>query len=64
MPNTPFTPSLRTTLTTWLRPRHLNREEERLVRYYRSLSTEDRGAVRCLLFAVFASSSSTLTHRK
>lgn len=54
MPNTPFTPSLRTTTTTSLRPRHLNREEERLVRYYRSLPGQDREAVRCLLFAVFA----------
>lgn len=64
MPNTPFTPSLRTTTTTSLRPRHLNREEEHLVRYYRSLSTEDRGAVSCLLFALFASSSNAHTNRK
>jgi hypothetical protein len=35
-----------------LRPGQLNREEERLVRYYRLLSEQDREAVRCLMFAV------------
>lgn len=64
MPNTLFTPSLRTTATTCLCPHHLNGEEERLVRYYRSLSTEDRDAVRCLLFAIFASTSNANTNRK
>ncbi len=54
MPNFPFITPLRTAIGTSLRLRHLNREEERLVRYYRSLPTQDREAVRCLLFAVFA----------
>ncbi|VVM85424.1 hypothetical protein PS663_02546 [Pseudomonas fluorescens] len=63
MPTTPLTPSLRTASTTCLRPRQLNREEERLVRHYRSLSIEDRSAVRCLLFAVFASTSNAITSR-
>jgi len=52
MPNTLSTPPLRTAPGTSLRPQQLNREEERLVRYYRSLSDQDREAVRCLLFAV------------
>lgn len=52
MPTTAFFPSLRAAIGTSLRPRYLNEEEERLVRYYRSLSEQDREAVRCLLFAV------------
>ena len=35
MPNFPFITPLRTAIGTSLRLRHLNREEERLVRYYR-----------------------------
>lgn len=46
-----FSPLLRAAGIS-LRLRHLNRDEERLVRYYRSLSDQDRDAVRCLLFAV------------
>ncbi|MBJ2231962.1 hypothetical protein JFT67_23235 [Pseudomonas simiae] len=52
MLNTSCSPSLDTAPGTSLRPRQLNREEERVVRYYRSLSDQDREAVRCLLFAV------------
>lgn len=52
MLNTSFISSLRTALGTSLRPRQLDREEERLIRYYRLLSEQDREAVRCLFFAV------------
>lgn len=52
MPDTSFISSLRTAVGTSLRPRKLNREEERLIRYYRLLSEQDREAVRCLFFAV------------
>ena len=52
MLNTSFLPTLRAALGTSLRPRQLDREEERLIRYYRLLSEQDREAVRCLLFAV------------
>lgn len=58
MPNTSFMSSLRTALGTSLRPRQLNREEERLIRYYRLLSEQDREAVRCLFFAVKETSRS------
>ncbi len=60
MPDTSFISSLRTVLGTALRPRQLNREEERLIRYYRLLSEQDREAVRCLFFAV----KETLSSRK
>lgn len=52
MPNISFSPPLRTAPGTSRRPRQLNREEERLVHYYRSLSDQDREAVRCLLFVI------------
>ncbi|MDQ0704837.1 hypothetical protein QF043_003629 [Pseudomonas sp. W3I7] len=52
MSNASFSPPLRTATGTSLRPRQLNREEERLVHYYRSLSDRDREAMRCLLFVV------------
>jgi hypothetical protein len=52
MLNTSFISSLRSAVSTSLRPGQLNREEERLVRYYRLLSEQDREAVRCLMFAV------------
>ena len=52
MLNTSFISSLRSAVNTSLRPGQLNREEERLVRYYRLLSEQDREAVRCLMFAV------------
>lgn len=52
MLNTSFISSLRTPIGTSLRPRQLNREEERLIRYYRLLSEQDREAVRCLMFAI------------
>ncbi|MCF5692458.1 hypothetical protein GIV23_06035 [Pseudomonas sp. PA-1-2A] len=52
MLNTSFFPSLRTALGTSLRPRQLNPEEERLIRYYRLLSEQDHEAVRCLFFAI------------
>jgi hypothetical protein len=61
MPNIPFIAPLRTPVSNSLRPRHLNREEERLVRYYRSLPPQDREAARCLLFAVFAVKKSNPT---
>ncbi|WP_428555707.1 hypothetical protein [Pseudomonas edaphica] len=52
MLNTSFISSLRTAVGTSLRTRPLNRAEERLIRYYRLLSEQDREAVRCLMFAV------------
>jgi hypothetical protein len=52
MKNTTLSPSLRSAAGTSLRPRHLNREERRLIRYYRSLADQDRDAIRCLMFAV------------
>ncbi len=58
MLNTSFLPTLRAALGTSLRPRQLDREEERLIRYYRLLSEQDREAVRCLLFAVKETSRS------
>ncbi|MFN1266821.1 hypothetical protein [Pseudomonas lundensis] len=58
MPNISFSPPLRTAPGTSLRPRQLNREEECLVHYYRSLSDQDREAVRCLLFAIKETSRS------
>ena len=65
MQNTSLFPSLRTALGTALRPRQLNREEERLVHYYRCLSEQDREAVRCLMFAVRETSeANTITHKK
>lgn len=42
----------RAAVGTSLRPRHLNQEERRLIRYYRSLANQDRDAMRCLMFAV------------
>ena len=63
MPTTSFFPSLRSAIGTSLRPRHPNREEERLVRYYRSLSEQDREAVRCLLFAVKETRRSEYPHQ-
>ncbi|WP_300626902.1 hypothetical protein [Pseudomonas sp.] len=51
MLNTAFSTPLRTVLEASLRSRRLDREEERLVRYYRSLSDQDREAMRCLLYA-------------
>ena len=64
MLNTLFFPSLRTALGTSLRPRQLNPEEERLIRYYRLLSEQDREAVRCLMFAVKETSeANTFTHK-
>ncbi|POM10945.1 hypothetical protein CUU62_00955 [Pseudomonas sp. WP001] len=35
-----------------LAPQQLSREEERLIRYYRLLSEQDREALRCLFFAI------------
>lgn len=65
MPNTSFISSLRTAVGTSLRPRQLNRGEERLIRFYRLLSEQDREAVRCLFFAVKETSeANTLTHKK
>ena len=65
MLDTSFFPSLPTVPGTPLRPRQLSREEERLVRYYRCLSEQDREAVRCLMFAVRETSeANTLTHKK
>lgn len=58
MLNTSFISSLRSAVGTSLRPRQLNREEERLIRYYRLLSEQDREAVRCLMFAVKEASRS------
>jgi hypothetical protein len=52
MPTIPSSPPLPTASGTSLRLRPLNRDEERLVRYYRSLSDQDRDAVRCLLYAI------------
>ncbi|CRM78661.1 MULTISPECIES: hypothetical protein [Pseudomonas] len=52
MLNTSFFPSLLTALGTTLRPQQLSREEERLIRYYRLLSEQDREALRCLFFAI------------
>lgn len=52
MLNTSFFPSLLTALGTTLRPQQLSREEERLIRYYRLLSEQDRETVRCLFFAI------------
>ena len=63
MPNTSFISSLRTALGTSLRSRQLNREEERLIRYYRLLSEQDREAVRCLFFAVKETSRSERTRQ-
>ncbi|WP_158688690.1 hypothetical protein [Pseudomonas sp. MYb193] len=51
MSNTAFSPPLRSAPDTSLRSRQLDREEERLVHYYRSLSDQDREAIRCLLYA-------------
>ncbi|WP_138762664.1 hypothetical protein [Pseudomonas lactis] len=62
MLNTSFFPSLRTAPGTSLRPRQINREEERLIHYYRSLSNEDREAVRCLLYAVKETSGAERPH--
>ena len=62
MLNTSCSPSLDTAPGTSLRPRQLNREEERVVRYYRSLSDQDREAVRCLLFAVKETSGAERPH--
>lgn len=52
MLNTSFFPSLLNALGKALRPQQLSREEERLIRYYRLLSEQDREAVRCLFFAI------------
>jgi len=62
MLNTSFFPSLRTAIGTALRPRQLNREEERLVHYYRCLSEQDREAVRCLMYAVKETSGAERLH--
>lgn len=65
MLNTSFFPSLRTAVSTALRSRQLNREEERLVHYYRRLSEQDREAMRCLMLAVRETSeANTLPHKK
>lgn len=63
MPNTPFSPTLRTAPGTSQQPQ-LNREEEQLVRLYRSLSEQDREALRCLMFAVNETSRSERSHPK
>lgn len=60
MLNTSFISSLRTAVGSSLRPRQLNRAEERLIRYYRLLSEQDREAVRCLMFAVKETNRSEL----
>ncbi|WP_073525674.1 hypothetical protein [Pseudomonas fluorescens] len=56
MSNTAFSPPLRSAPDASLRSRQLDREEERLVRYYRSLADQDREAIRCLLYALKATS--------
>lgn len=58
MSNTAFSSPLRSAQDTSLRSCQLDQEEERLVRYYRSLSDQDREAMRCLLYVLKETSRS------
>ncbi|AZE88828.1 hypothetical protein C4J97_2127 [Pseudomonas orientalis] len=58
MSNTAFSPPLRSAPDASLRSRQLDQEEQRLVRYYRSLPDQDREAMLCLLYVLKETSRS------